>query len=125
MFRNVRSLRLWAAGALATAVVMGTAGSVLFPSPEPVRWGVWLAAGLALPSYGALSVALRRSNAFFFSVFLGGMFMRLIGLAGGVVAVWRLDSPNLVPFALSAVLSLAGLSLIEVYFIGRQSTLPQ
>ncbi|MBP9128334.1 MAG: hypothetical protein KBG07_06155 [Elusimicrobia bacterium] len=102
-----------------------TAATFLSPSAGPVRWGVWLAAGLALPSYWTLSLALRGSNGFFFGVFLGGILGRLAGVAAGIVAAWRFDPSTVALFALSAAGALAGLSIIEVYFIGRQNRLPQ
>lgn len=123
--RALWRLRGWASGALGAAALAAVGVSGLFASAGPARWGVGLALALALPSYWTLSWALRRSNSVFFSAFLGGMFGRLVGLAGGIVAVWRTDPTAVTPFALAAAGSLAGLSLIEVYFIGRQNRLPQ
>ncbi len=123
--RDLWILRGRASGALGAAALAAIGGMGLLSSAGPARGGVGLALALALPSYWTLSWALRRSNSVFFSAFLGGMFGRLVGLAGGIAVVWRMDPIAVTPFALSAAGSLAGLSLIEVYFIGRQNRLPQ
>lgn len=96
----------------------------LFPGGSPRAAGVALALVLVLPSYWSLSLTLRRSNTQFFGAFVGGVLGRMAGLGLGGVIVWSHARAALIPFVLSAVIGLMGLSFIELFFIGRQNRLP-
>lgn len=75
---------------------------------------VGLAAFESVAGFVALSVAMRRSNKVFFSVFGGGLLMRLIllGLAAYVLQRW------------SSSVTLPLLALVLVYFISSLIQLP-
>lgn len=124
MHTSLLSLRLWATGTLVAVALVGGGGMALFPGGSPRAAGVALALVLVLPSYWSLSLTLRRSNTQFFGAFVGGVLGRMAGLGLGGVIVWSHARAALIPFVLSAVIGLMGLSFIELFFIGRQNRLP-
>lgn len=76
---------------------------------------------LVLVSYLGLSVALRRSNKLFFSVYVGGVFFRLLGIALTAIFVYRYTSLSPVVVLLTLVLAMVIFSLIEAVFLQKES----
>jgi hypothetical protein len=93
------------------------AAHLLYPwAPEATQWIVIWAALEGLIAFGSLSWAFRKSDAIFYSFFLGGTVFRLFTL-GLIALVLHLESiPLMVPL-LSLVILYFLFSLVQIPFI--------
>ncbi len=107
---------LCACGAALSGLSLGF--GTLRPS---VLTGALVAWALALPSYGSLAWALRRTDRIFYGVFAAGIFLRLAGLAATAYVVYRKPGLNLAATLLALVGALFLLSFVEIYFLHRES----
>jgi hypothetical protein len=82
--------------------------------------GIGIGLALVVPSFWSLSWALPRSDKIFYSVFVGGVFMRLSGLSVTAFVAYRSPGLSLVGVLMALVVSLIILSSIEMYFLQRQ-----
>lgn len=114
--------RLRIFGVLSLSAAAGTAVALLH-GKGPAAAGVVFSFALALPSYLALSAGLNRSDKVFFSVFLGGMGMRLAAGGTAIYVVYRVGCWSVPSFAVALAVGLMGLTVIELFFIQRQNSL--
>ena len=116
----MKRLRLF--GVLSLSAAAGAAVALLH-AKGPAAAGVVFSFALALPSYLALSAGLNRSDKVFFSVFLGGMGIRLAAAGTAIYVVDRVGRWPVASFAVALAAGLMGLSLIELLFLQRQNSL--
>ncbi|HOW28342.1 MAG TPA: hypothetical protein PK876_07560 [Elusimicrobiota bacterium] len=108
------------------ALLLG--GVFLFPQTRPWRgswvWGWSLALILVWSGYRALNWAISRSNTVFFSIFVGGIFTRLLALAVTAGVVRNHSRLSLVVILLSLVGGFALFSAVEIYQLYLNSREP-
>ena len=96
-----------------------------FPSRRSLMAGTLAALALVLPSFWSLSWALNKSDKVFFSVFAAGTLARLAGLALTAFVVYRYTTLSLVAVLVSLATAFIVLSVVEMYFIQKQSRMAQ